>query len=75
MSGSSPILPLVVVLAIGCGGTMGKEAVPPRRALEACSSARVGVPCEVPITADDAVASRCIKEPDGSLVCDTPKGP
>jgi hypothetical protein len=56
--------------------TVGREPVAPQATLDVCSAVAAGSSCELNIAdGADAVTSRCTKQRDGSLVCDSPDLP
>jgi hypothetical protein len=69
------LLLLCGALASGCV-TAGREPIAPAVPLEVCSAVPVGTGCQLSIMeGSDPVTSRCTKQLDGSLVCDSPDLP
>jgi hypothetical protein len=62
-------------LACGCV-TAARQPITPKVDLDVCAAVAAGNACELSIVdGDDAVTSRCTKQLDGSLVCDSPDLP
>ena len=79
MDKRAPWLPLLLSLcgslATGCV-TAGREPIAAGVQLEVCSAVPAGTGCQLSIMeGSDPVTSRCTKQLDGSLVCDSPDLP
>jgi len=69
---------VMVLLISGTSGcvTAGRGPVAPSATLDVCSAVTAGSSCELNIAdGPDTVTSRCTKQRDGSLVCDSPDLP
>jgi hypothetical protein len=70
----------VAVAAFAMAACSSRPPTDPHDAMEACASARPGVPCEMSVSGggpdgDPPVVSRCTRVDDGSLICDSPRLP
>jgi hypothetical protein len=74
--GSLFVVMMLLVSGASACVTAGREPEAPQATLDVCSAVSAGSSCELNIAdGADTVTSRCTKQRDGSLVCDSPELP